>query len=103
MRQLKDCIQTLTEIYRIIMVKRKDSKLSLDHEEIFTETLITYNNSIHSSTKLTPYELFFGKTHTFNNSIEFNKEHEYLQKLNEYQHIIYPKIHEKLQVETRKR
>lgn len=94
---------TLTELYRIIMTKRRENKLSLDHEEIFREALITYNNSIHSATKLTPYELFFGRTHIFNRTVQFNEEHEYLQKLNEYQQKIYPEIREKLEISTRNR
>lgn len=94
---------TLTELYRIIMTKRKEAKLSLDHEEIFKEALITYNNSIHSATKLTPYELFFGRTHVFNETVQFNDEHEYLQKLNEYQQKIYPEIKTKMQTSTENR
>jgi len=47
---------SLTEIYRIILEKRKTEKLSCDHEDIFFETLTTYNNSIHSTTKYTPFE-----------------------------------------------
>lgn len=49
---------TLTEIYRIIFAKRKEGKLNLDHEEILSETVVTYNNATHSSTNLTPFELF---------------------------------------------
>lgn len=85
------------------MAKRRENKLSLDHEEIFREALITYNNSIHSATKLTPYELFFGRTHIFNRTVQFNDEPEYLQKLNEYQQKIYPEIREKLEISTRNR
>lgn len=44
---------TLTEIYRIIYSKNQ-TKLA---REIMNETIITYNNSIHSVTKLTPFEL----------------------------------------------
>lgn len=94
---------TLTELYRIITAKRKESKLPIDHDEIFSEALITYNNSVHSTTKLTPYELFFGRPQVSTKEIKFNKEHEYLQKLNEYQQIIYPKIQEKMQTSVKKR
>lgn len=94
---------TLMELYRIIMAKRRENKLSLDHEEIFREAFITYNNSIHSATKLTPYELFFGRTHIFNRTVQFNDEPEYLQKLNEYQQKIYAEIREKLEISTRNR
>lgn len=75
----------------------------MDNWEIFSEVLITYNNSVHSAAKLTPYELFFGRPHIFNETIKFNGEHEYLRNLNEYQQIIYPKIKEKLQVAAKNR
>lgn len=44
---------TLIEIYRIIYAKNHDK----DPVEIMNETLITYNNSIHSVIKMTPFEL----------------------------------------------
>lgn len=86
---------TLTEIYRIIREKQKDG----DHEDILNETIITYNNSIHSATKLTPYELFYGRTHTFNKNLKYNNTHEYLRKLNEFQEQLYPTI--KVQLEKK--
>lgn len=39
-----------------------------------SEALITYNNAIHSATKHTPFELFSGHTHIFNQTIKFNSE-----------------------------
>jgi len=68
---------TLTEIYRIITDSRKEEQLPCEHEEVLSQTMITYNNAINSSIKLTPYEVFHGKTHTFNNSVKFNGEHDY--------------------------
>lgn len=94
---------SLTEIYRIIFTTRKENHLSLNHNEIITETLITYNNAIHSTTKHTPYELFFGRTHKFNMTVEFNNEHEYLTKLNEFQANLYPLIKDKMEKLTSKR
>lgn len=85
---------TITEIYRIIMNKRKTLKLDIDHDEILYESFITYNNSIHSSTKLSPYELFFGKPHSFLEHQNFKNEHDYLEKLNEFQEKLYPTIKE---------
>lgn len=88
---------TLTEVYRIILEEKKKRKVQIDHEEILTETFITYNNAIHSATKLTPYELFSGRTHVFQQTIKFDDEHDYLQKLNEFQKTIYPKVCELVQ------
>lgn len=87
---------SLTEIYRIIFENRKAEKLDCDHEEILCETLITYNNAIHSATKFTPFELFSGRTHVFNKEVTFDSEHDYLQKLNEFQNTLYPRVKDQL-------
>lgn len=83
---------TLTETYRIIYKVKKDHKINCDHEEILTETLITYNNAIHSATKLTPFELFTGKTHVFNRTVQYSDQHDYLQKLNEFKTKLYTQV-----------
>lgn len=88
---------TITEVYRIIMEERKRKKLQVDHEEVLAEAFITYNNAIHSATKLTPYELFAGRTHSFQQTVQFSDEHDYLQKLNEFQKNIYPKVRDFVQ------
>lgn len=87
---------TITEIYRIILNTRKSQKLDTDHDEILSESFMTYNGSIHSSTKLTPYEVFFGKPHNFVENQEFRNVHEYLAKLNEFQEKLYPNIKEQM-------
>lgn len=94
---------TLTEIYRIILSKRKENRLTIDHDDIISETLITYNNAIHSTTKYTPYELLFGRTYKFDKDITFNNEHDYLQKLNEFQATLYPSIKENVEKITSSR
>jgi len=76
---------TITKIYRLIMESKKAGKLELRHEEILSEAFITYNNAIHSATKLTPQELFTGRTQDFLNNVTFNNEHDYLQKINAFQ------------------
>jgi len=53
---------TLTERYGIILEERRKQKSTCDHEDMLAEQFVTYNNSIHSATKLTPFELF---THIF--------------------------------------
>lgn len=88
---------TLTEISRIILDTRKNQKLQIEHDELLTETLITYNNAIHSATKLTPYELFTGRTHSFNKNTEFSTEHDYLEILHTSQSELYPIVKEKLE------
>lgn len=88
---------TLTEIYRIIHNRLKDR----DHEEILNETLITYNNSIHSSTKFTPFEIFYGRTYKFNKQRHENF-HEYLDKLNEFQDKFFPMIKSQLEQKATK-
>jgi len=82
---------SLTEIYRIILNKKKLQNLSVDHEDILTETLITYN-SIHSATKHTPHELFTGRTQTFTKEIKYNNEHHYLQQLNAFREKLYAQV-----------
>lgn len=94
---------TLTEIYRIILDTRKNQKLLIEHDELLTETLITYNNAIYSATNLTPYELFTGRTHSFNKNTEYITVHDYLEKLHTFQSKLYPIVKEKLEtiVKTR--
>jgi hypothetical protein len=88
---------TLTETYRIILNKFKENKIEVTHPDILNETIITYNNAIHSSTKFTPYEIFYGRTSKFNDQITFNNEHEYLKKLNQFQQKFYPEIKSQLE------
>lgn len=89
---------TLTEIYRIILKTRKKMNSSIEHDDILSETFITYNNSIHSTTKYTPFELFTGRTHEFNTNITFTNEHDYITKLNEYKEKIFPLIKNRVNV-----
>lgn len=70
---------TLTEIIRIIYNQNKSKPIS----EIMDEALITYNNSIHSTTKLTPFELISGHYNQSNPlNIKFNQliGQDYLQE-----------------------
>lgn len=51
--------------------------------EIVDEAVLTYNNSIHSTTKLSPFELITGHIHKsqpFPSKPDFIAEQEYLQK-----------------------
>lgn len=94
---------TLTEIYRLIQSKRKENKLTTEHDEILLKAFITYNNAIHSSTGHTPYELFFGRPYKFMKSLNFSNEHDYLSKLNTFLDELYPEIQEKVQNVTKNR
>jgi hypothetical protein len=79
---------TLTEIYRIIYHLHKNK----DHEDILNEVILTYNNAIHSATELTPFEVFYGRTYKFTNTVQHRTVHEYLEKLNEFQNELFPQI-----------
>ena len=57
--------------------------------------MTTYNNSIHSATQLTPYELFTGRTHTFLKDVTFNNEQDFLRELNNFRENLYTDIHKK--------
>lgn len=94
---------TITETYRIILQKYKNSELPLDHDEILAEVIMTYNNSIHSSTKLTPFELFYGRTQSFEKNLTYNTEHDYLRRLQDFQNHLYTMVKEKLSKDTEKR
>lgn len=94
---------TLTELYRIILNKRKEARLEREHVQILAEAVATYNNAIHSSTSYTPFELFHGRTHIFNKTITFDNHHDYLKKLNEFRKDIYPKVQEHLSATTERR
>lgn len=67
---------TLIEIYRLAKYEKKFT----DVADTMTYALIAYNNSIHSTTGFTPFEVVFG--HTDSKSvfdIQFN--HQYMQRL----------------------
>jgi len=53
---------TLTEIIRIIQAQNKEKPIS----ETMDEAILTYNNSIHTATKLTPFEAINGHFHSKN-------------------------------------
>lgn len=85
------------------MEKYKDSEIPLDHDEILFEVIMTYNNSIHTATKLTPFELFYGRTPAFEKDLKYNTQHEYLQQLKDFQNNLHELIKEKLTHDTDKR
>jgi len=80
----------------IIIDRKSKERLECNHEEILSETLITYNNVVPSATKLPPFELFSGRTHIFNKNITFDNYHDYLTKLNTFRKDLYPKIKEQV-------
>lgn len=70
---------TLTELVRIIRAQKKDTTI----EEVVDDAVLTYNNSIHSITKLSPFELLSGHIHTrqpFPSKPNFSTEQEYLDQ-----------------------
>ncbi|CAK1593440.1 unnamed protein product [Parnassius mnemosyne] len=67
---------TIIEVYRLAKYERKPT----DAASVMTYSVLAYNNTIHSVTELTPFEVVFGHTDTgspFNT--EFDKQ--YLQHL----------------------
>lgn len=94
---------TLTEIYRIILATLKEKKTQIDHDEILFDTIFTYNNAIHSATKYTPFELFYGRPYTFTQNISCNEEHDYITKITKFQEDFFPKIKKHLENTTSKR
>lgn len=61
---------TLTELIRIIRSQKKDMHIG----EIVDEAVLTYNNSIHSTTKFTPFEALTGH-YNKNQPFPSNPEH----------------------------
>jgi len=60
------------------------------------ETFITYNNAIHSTTKLTPHEVFTGP-HIFEQSYKANSQQDYLRELDDFRSKLYTEVKEELE------
>lgn len=54
--------------------------------------LLLTMTTIHSATKFTPYELFYGRTYKFNKVNIQNNKHDYLEKLNSFQSELFPAV-----------
>ncbi|KAG7297303.1 hypothetical protein JYU34_019262 [Plutella xylostella] len=67
---------TLIEIYRLAKYEQQCT----DAASIMTYSIMAYNNSIHSVTNLTPFEVVFGHVES-ENPFNVNFEKQYLQKL----------------------
>lgn len=67
---------TIIEIYRLAKYDKSD----LDAASVMTYAIMAYNNTIHSATNCTPFEVVFGQTDV-GNTFDINKEHHILQKL----------------------
>lgn len=93
----------LAEIYSIILNKRKTETLSCGHEDVFIETLTTYNNVVHWTSKYTPLDIFHGRAHIINQNISQNNEHDYQQRLNDFRNTIYPIIKNNMDDEMKDR
>lgn len=75
---------TLIEIYRILRSDPKNEEIRNNPIDLMTEAIITYNNTIHSTTKMTPLELknghytkltIFPENNTNKTLDEYVKEH----------------------------
>lgn len=78
------------QIFRIIFNKEKQRN---SHH---TRILTTYKNSIQSTTKYNPFEIFHERPHLLTHDVTPNNEHDYLQKLKEFRNNIYPDIKENM-------
>lgn len=67
---------TLIEIYRLAKYDQKCT----DAASVMTYSIMAYNNTIHSTTGLTPFEIVFGHTDT-NNPFNCDLEKSYVQQL----------------------
>jgi len=71
---------TITEISRIIFYQNK----SLEIQELLIDTILAYNNSVHSTTGITPFELHRGNIEIKNipklNPVQPNKYLEEMRK-----------------------
>lgn len=67
---------TIIEIYRLAKYDRKCT----DASSVMTYSIIAYNNTIHSVTGLTPFEVVFGHTDS-DNPFNVNLQQQYLQQL----------------------
>lgn len=67
---------TIIEIYRLA----KYDKSELDAASVMTYAIMAYNNTIHSSTEFTPFEIVFGHTDA-GNAFNIDRERNLMQKL----------------------
>lgn len=67
---------TIIEIYRLARYEQKCT----DAAQVMTYAIMAYNNTIHSTTNLTPFEVVFGHTST-NKVFDCNFERDYTQQL----------------------
>lgn len=67
---------TIIEIYRLAKYDKND----LDAASVMTYAIMGYNNTIHSATGFTPFELVFGHTDS-GNVFDIDRERNLLQKL----------------------
>lgn len=67
---------TIIEIYRLAKYEKSES----DAASVMTYAIMAYNNSIHSATSFTPFEIVFGNTDS-NNVFDIDRERNLMQKL----------------------
>lgn len=66
------------------------------YDNFLKEIFIPYNNAIHSATRFTHFELFYGRTYKIGRQITFNNEHKHLFKINLFQTQLYESIRKKI-------
>lgn len=85
---------TLIEIYRLAKYERKYT----DAATVMTYAVMAYNNTIHSTTDLTPFEVVFGHTElnsTFDTDFQKNYQQQLIKDHRKRTHELYKQLSEK--------
>lgn len=92
---------TILEIYRLA----KYDKSELDAASVMTYAIMAYNNTIHSATNFTPFEIIFGHTDA-GNMFDIDRDKNLLQKLVQDHKkrltVLYKHLSDKMKIDKKK-
>ncbi|KAG7307459.1 hypothetical protein JYU34_007655 [Plutella xylostella] len=92
---------TIIEIYRLAKYERKYT----DASSVMCYAIMAYNNTIHSATDLTPFEVVFGHTElnsTFNTDFDKNYKQQLIKDHKKRTQTLYQHLAEKMQLSKEK-